>query len=163
MERSDSTNGAKRLNLWSEATLFGGVRGGGSPPAQLNLIATIIHYARYPKVCRGAFPPPRKFSRDELFESAARFKVQTIHCLIIVPLYMGMPGGRSATPRPPWVLGGVPPPDPWGGLLRIRDPNRNPENYIGCIKFCKWPQEPPQNSGGSRGRGGGTPPPGIPI
>ena len=32
MERSDSTNGAKRLHIWSEATLFGGVRGGGSPP-----------------------------------------------------------------------------------------------------------------------------------
>ena len=31
-ERSDSTNGAKRLHFWSEATLFGGVRGGVSPP-----------------------------------------------------------------------------------------------------------------------------------
>ena len=32
MERSDSTNGAKRLHLWSEATLFGGGAVGGMPP-----------------------------------------------------------------------------------------------------------------------------------
>ena len=44
MERSDSTNGAKRLHLWSEATLFGGVRGGASPPAQLNLLTVLPHY-----------------------------------------------------------------------------------------------------------------------
>ena len=31
-ERSDSTNGAKRLHIWSEATLFGGFGGGDSPP-----------------------------------------------------------------------------------------------------------------------------------
>ena len=32
MERSDSINGAKRLHFWSEATLVGWVRRGGSPP-----------------------------------------------------------------------------------------------------------------------------------
>ena len=31
-ERSDSISGAKRLHFWSEATLVGRVRGGGSPP-----------------------------------------------------------------------------------------------------------------------------------
>ena len=30
-ERSDSINGAKRLHFWSEATLFGGVRGAVAP------------------------------------------------------------------------------------------------------------------------------------